>query len=111
MLLVRCVPVLPPSLRLTASIEQLLNKRTSAELAREGTFSDTYAASEPDFIDLSSLMEVSVLELRIEVPLELVVNTIQKMVRASFPFYPPPLNGPCRTCDKFFSLNEGNLWV
>lgn len=65
--------------KLRLALEQLLNERSPAELAQEATFSHTYAASEPDFVDLSSLMEVSVLELRIEVPLELVVNTIQKM--------------------------------
>lgn len=70
------------------SIEQLLSERSPTELAQECTFIHTYAVSEPDFIDLSSLMEVSVLELRTEVPLELVVNTIQKMVRVSYPFHP-----------------------
>ena len=66
---------------LTALLEQLLNDRSPTELARECTFSRTYAASEPEFIDLSSLMEVSVLELRTEAPLELVVNMFHKMVR------------------------------
>ena len=65
---------------LTMSVEQLLGERSPAELAQECSFSSTHAASEPGFIDLSSLMEVSVLELRTEVPLELVVNMIQKMV-------------------------------
>lgn len=72
---------------LTVPAEQLLSDRSPTELARECTFSHTYAASEPDFIDLSSLMEVSVLELRTEVPLELVVNMIHKMVRAFFSLF------------------------
>lgn len=81
---------------LTVPVEQLLNDRSPAELARECTFSRTYAASEPDSIDLSSLMEVSVLELRTEVPLELVVNMIHKMVRKSLPpIVPRPLNETC----------------
>ena len=69
---------------LTVHADQLLNDRSPTELARESTFSHTYAASEPDFINLSSLMEVSVLELRTEAPLELVVNMIHKMVRDLF---------------------------
>ena len=76
--------ILASSVTLTVPIEQLRIDRSPAELARECTFSRTYAASEPDLIDLSSLMEVSVLELRTEVPLELVVNMIHKMVRAFF---------------------------
>ena len=80
---------LPPLPSLTTSTEQLLSERSPTELAQECTFINTYAMSEPDLIDLSSLMEVSVLELRTEVPLELVVNTIQKMVRVSDPFHPP----------------------
>ena len=67
-------------LTLTIPTEQLFSERSLTELTRECTFSRTYAASEPDLIDLSSLMEVSVLELRTEVPLELVVNMIHKMV-------------------------------
>jgi len=65
--------------KLGLALEHLLSERSPIELARECTFSHTYAVSNPDLIDLSSLMEVSVLELRTEVPLELVVNTIQKM--------------------------------
>jgi len=65
--------------KLRLALEQLLSERSLTELARECTFSHTYAASDPGLIDLSSLMEVSVLELRTEVPLELVVNTMQKM--------------------------------
>lgn len=65
---------------LTAPLEQLLTDRSPTELARECTFSHTYATSEPEFIDLSSLMEVSVIELRTEAPLELVVNMFHKMV-------------------------------
>ena len=79
---------IPPLLKLMAPTEQLLGERSPTELARECTFSHTDAGSDPDLIDLSSLMEVSVLELRTEVPLELVVNTIQKMVRP-FPFHSP----------------------
>lgn len=73
-------------------IEQLRGDRSPTELARECTFSDTYATSEPDLINLSSLMEVSVLELRTEVPLELVVNMIHKMVRALLPVAFRPFN-------------------
>jgi len=87
---------LPFLLTLTVLVEQLLNGRSPPDLARECTFSRTYAASEPDFVDLSSLMEVSVLELRTEVPLELVVNMIHKMVCVSFPpIVPRPLNETC----------------
>ena len=68
---------------LTVPVEQLLGERSPTELAQECTFFSTYVTSEPGLIDLSSLMEVSVLELRAEVPLELVVNMIQKMVCAS----------------------------
>jgi chloride channel 3/4/5 len=75
----------PFFLTLTLSTEQLLSERSPGELAQECTFSHTYATSEPTLIDLSSLMEVSVLELRTEVPLELVVNMIHKMVCFIFP--------------------------
>ena len=74
-------------LRLTTPVEQLSNERSPTEPARECTFSHTSAVSDSSLVDLSSLMEVSVLELRTEVPLELVVNTIQKMVRVSSPFH------------------------
>ena len=67
----------------TVPIEQLLSERSPAKMAQECTFSNTYAALEPDFINLSTLMEVSVLELRTEAPLELVVNMIHKMVYLS----------------------------
>lgn len=91
-------------LMLTVPIEQLLNDRSPPELARECTFSRTYAASEPNFVDLSSLMEVSVLELRTEVPLELVVNMIHKMVRAyPSPLFPWPLN---ETYDSLQNLRQ-----
>jgi chloride channel 3/4/5 len=76
--------ILASPVMLTVPVEQLLSDRSPTELAQECTFSRTYAASEPDFIDLSSLMEVSVLELRTEVPLELVVNMIHNMVRVFF---------------------------
>ena len=103
-------------LTLTKSAEQLLSERSPTELARECTFSRTYAASEPEFIDLSSLMEASVLELRTEVPLELVVNTIHKMVYVSFLlvlFFDRSTRcvTTYRTCGKSFSHNGGNLWV
>jgi len=81
-------PICLSLLMLTVPVEQLKGNRSPAELAQECTFSSTYAASEPDTIDLSSLMEVSVLELQTEVPLELVVNMIQKMVCDSFLHYP-----------------------
>jgi len=107
--------VLSSLMTLTVLVEQLLSDRSPTELARECTFSHTYAASEPDFIDLSSLMEVSVLELRTEVPLELVVNMIHKMVRAFFfPLFFSRLTRCAtfhRTCDKSFSRNGGSLWV
>ena len=109
LLLVRCVFVLPPFFRLMASIEQLLNERSPAELAQEATFSHTYAASEPDFVDLSSLMEVSVLELRIEVPLELVVNTIQKMVRASFSLSSSATQRPLQNLRQILFTQRGKL--
>lgn len=101
---------------LTIPIEQLLNDRSSTELARECTFSRIYAISEPDFIDLSPLMEVSVLELRTEVPLELVVNMFHKMVRVSLfssLFFGRSTRGatPRRTCSKSFLHNEGSLWA
>lgn len=76
-------------------VEQLRDDGSPTELARECTFSHTHAASEPDLINLSSLMEVSVLELRTEVPLELVVNMIHKMVRAFFPIVFRPFNETC----------------
>lgn len=100
---------------LTVLTEQLLTDRSSAELARECTFSRTYAVSEPDSIDLSSLMEVSVLELRTEVPLELVVNMIHKMVRETLSplFFDRSARRAIshRICDKFFLHNGGSLWV
>ena len=77
--------ICPSLLMLIMPIEQLLGERSPTELAQECTFS-TSAAPESGFIDLSSIMEVSVLELRTEVPLELVVNMIQKMV--SIPISP-----------------------
>jgi len=80
---------------LTIPVEQLRNDGSPTELARECTFSHTYAASEPDLINLSSLTEVSVLELRTEVPLELVVNMIHKMVRSFFPVVFRPFNETC----------------
>lgn len=92
---------IPPLLKLTVPIEQLLSERSPTELARECTFSHTYAASDPGLIDLSSLMEVSVLELRTEVPLELVVNTMQKMVRLPSLLFPKrSTRRPYRTCGK-----------
>jgi hypothetical protein len=101
-------------LNLNVPIEQLLSERSPTELARECTFSHTYATSDTDLIDLSSLMEVSVLELRTEVPLELVVNTIQRMVcifPLSFSDRSTRRATPYRTCGKYFSHREGNLWV
>jgi len=93
----------PCLLALTVCVEQLLSERSPGELAKECTFSRTGATSEPDLIDLSSLLEVSVLELRTEVPLELVVNTIHKMVRASLlPIIPSLLN---KTYDSELTAN------
>ena len=105
--------LIPPLLELTDPTEQLLSERSPTELARECTFSHACAASDPDLIDLSSLMEVSVLELRTEVPLELVVNTIQKMVRPlPFSFSEHSTRGATsyRTWGKYSSHNEGSLW-
>ena len=106
--------ILASPMTLTVSVEQLLSDRSPTELTRECTFSRTYAASEPNFIDLSSVMEVSVLELRTEVPLELVVNMIHKMVRLFFLLFfgPSTSRATChRTWDRYFSHNEGSLWV
>lgn len=50
---------------------------------RKCTFSKDVAAIDPDFINLSSLLDEAVLQMRKEVPLQLVVNMFQKMVRPS----------------------------
>ena len=81
-------PTYSSFLMLTVPVEQLLGERSPTELAQECTFSSAHATLEPGLINLSSLMEVSVLELRTEVPLELVVNMIQKMVCTTSPIIP-----------------------
>lgn len=50
---------------------------------RKCTFSKDVAAVDSEFINLSSLLDEAVLQMRKEVPLQLVVNMFQKMVRAS----------------------------
>lgn len=58
----------------------------SAEIAtRRWTFVSTVANSRPELVNLSPLLEGAVLQLRKEVPLQLVVNMFQKMVTRSFP--------------------------
>ena len=96
-------PSFPPLLKSHGPIEQLLNERSPTELARACTFSHAYAISEPELTDLSSLLEVSVLELRTEVPLELVVNTIRRMVRVISPFH---LSTVYETCDSVQNLGQ-----
>ena len=55
-------------------------------------------------------MEVSVLELRTEVPLELVVNTIQRMVgRLPPPFILRPLNHTLQNLRQILFTQRGKL--
>ncbi len=53
-----------------------------------------------EMINLSHLLEEAVLQLRKDVPLELVVNMFQKLVRiVANPYHPRRLKYLCRTCD------------
>ncbi len=64
----------------TALKEPLVAKETEENALRRCTFSQDVAAANPDMVNLSSLLEEAVLQLRKEVPLQLVVNMFQKMV-------------------------------
>lgn len=48
---------------------------------RNWTFIEKVAAANPELVDLSPLLEGVALQLRKDVPLQLVVNMFQKMVR------------------------------
>ena len=61
-------------------IESLINGEDGQGGQRRFTFSQPRAAENPEVIDLSTLLEDSVLQLRKDVPLQLVVTMFQKMV-------------------------------
>ncbi|PSR74313.1 hypothetical protein PHLCEN_2v9930 [Hermanssonia centrifuga] len=65
--------------KVRAYIETLVAKETAENALRRCTFSQDIAAANPDMVNLSSLLEEAVLQLRKEVPLQLVVNMFQKM--------------------------------
>ncbi len=48
---------------------------------RQWTFTAAIARQNPEFVDLSPLLDEAVLQLRKEVPLQLVVEMFKKMVR------------------------------
>lgn len=58
----------------------LVAEDASSGVQRPCTFSKLVVASNPDVFDLSSLLDDTVLQLRKDVPLQLVVNMFQKMV-------------------------------
>ncbi|CAL1714208.1 unnamed protein product [Somion occarium] len=60
-------------------IEPLLAEDATSGVERRCTFSKELAASQPEIADLSGLLDDTVLQLRKEVPLQLVVNMFQKM--------------------------------
>lgn len=61
-------------------VEPLLAEDATSGVERRCTFSKELAASQPEIADLSGLLDDTVLQLRKEVPLQLVVNMFQKMV-------------------------------
>lgn len=48
------------------------------------TFTKSVASSNPELVNLAPLLDEAVLQLRKEVPLQLVVNMFQKMVGAAY---------------------------
>ena len=67
---------------LTSLIERLTTEEVDGVLAEthKWTFIKGLASSDPELVNLASLLDGSVLQLRKEVPLQLVVNMFQKMV-------------------------------
>ncbi|KAK7685663.1 hypothetical protein QCA50_011007 [Cerrena zonata] len=62
-----------------AYIDPLLSDDAASGVQRICTFSKHAAANNPDLVDLSDLIDDTVLQLRKDVPLQLVVNMFQKM--------------------------------
>ncbi|KAI0079343.1 Cl-channel protein [Panus rudis PR-1116 ss-1] len=60
-------------------IEPLVEEDAASSTNRRCTFSKAVASADPDAVDLSGLLDDTVLQLRKEVPLQLVVNMFQKM--------------------------------
>lgn len=65
---------------------------------RRCTFASSDTPTEPDLVDLSEVLEDAVLQMRPEMPLELVVSTFQKLVRVLSRVVVPQLTGVHRTC-------------
>ena len=69
-------------------VEPLLAEDVAAGVERSCTFlpHQDGRGLGPDVVNLSPLLEEAVLQLRKDVPLELVVTMFQKLVRATFSF-------------------------
>lgn len=75
--------------KLMTAIESLLSQDHAPPPERRCTFSRRRFASQgDDFENLSEVIEEALLQLRKELPQELVVNMFQKLVSGLFPLYP-----------------------
>lgn len=73
-------------------LEPLVVAGEEPEQISKCTFSREVAATDSELVNLSPLLDEAVLQLRKEVPLEVVVSMFQKLVCSAFPCYlPDPL--------------------
>ena len=62
-------------------LDTLIAEDLASGQRRRCTFASRDTPTEPELVDLSEVLEDAVLQMRPEMPLELVVSTFQKLVR------------------------------
>ena len=75
-------------------VDTLIAEDLASGQRRRCTFASRDTPTESDLVDLSEVLEDAVLQMRPEMPLELVVSTFQKLVRT-----------PCRVTDPKLTIS------